>query len=374
MTGRERFINTMEYKPVDRVPNYEMGVWEQTVDRWESEGLDRFNLKWDFFTGEEYFGLDPKEFFDVRYGMFPPFDDEILEKTDRYEIFRDSIGIVRKALIEGTSRGMRSSMDQFLSFPVEKPGDFRELKKRYNPSHRCRYPAEWRDLRLPGMKNRSHVLVLGQNCQVLGFYWRCREWMGTENLSYAFFDQPELVHEMMEFIADYTIEVSKPAVESCDFDYVFINEDMSMKTGPLISPELYREFVFPHMRRLVDFYKSHGVRYALVDTDGNPEALLPLLMDAGVDGIWPCERAADMDPIRLRKKFGKSLRLWGGVDKREVSKGPAAIDAHLDELAPLIEEGGFIPTIDHTAPPDISLADYTYYIKRKMDLLAGRRR
>ncbi|NLO83436.1 MAG: hypothetical protein GX094_10355, partial [Clostridiales bacterium] len=40
MTNRERFINTMEYKAVDRVPNYEVGVWGQTIDRWEKEGLN----------------------------------------------------------------------------------------------------------------------------------------------------------------------------------------------------------------------------------------------------------------------------------------------------------------------------------------------
>ena len=51
-----------------------------------------------------------------------------------------------------------------------------------------------------------------------------------------------------------------------------------------------------------------GVRYVLVDTDGNSDALIPLLMDAGVDGIWPMERASDMDPIALRKKYGRAPR------------------------------------------------------------------
>ena len=61
---------------------------------------------------------------------------------------------------------------------------------------------------------------------------------------------------------------------------------------------------------------------------------MPLFMDAGVDILWPLERASDQDPVRLRKKFGKTLRLWGGVDKRVLAEGPQAIDAHLRTMRP----------------------------------------
>ena len=142
-----------------------------------------------------------------------------------------------------------------------------------------------------------------------------------------------------------------------------------MKTGPLISPPLFRKFLLPRYKRVIEFYKSHGVKYICVDTDGNPEAVLPMMLEAGVDAIWPLERASDMDPIRLRKKFGKSLRLWGGVDKRVLSEGPAAIEAHLKTMIPLIREGGFIPTVDHTVPPDVSWENFQFYMKCKEKLL-----
>lgn len=372
MNGRERFINVMEYKPVDRVPNYEVGYWGQTKERWINEGLNEFDLHWDWWTGEEYFGMDAREFIPINSGMMPEFPEEVLERTDRHEIFRDKIGRVRKALIEGMVGGTRACMDEYISFPVSNLNDFREIKKRYQASLGARYPAQWKEIMLPRWKNREHPLVLGRNCDTLGFYWLLRDWMGTENLCYAWYDEPELLHEMTEFIADYTIEVCKPILQETDVDYVMINEDMSMKTGPLLSPAQYKEFIFPHMRRLVDFFKSNGVRYVMVDTDGNCEVLIPLLIDCGVDAIWPLERAADMDPVRIRKKFGKEMRLFGGVDKMEIAKGKEAIDRHLGELVPLIEEGGFIPTVDHTVSPDISLENFKYYMKRKMDLISGK--
>ena len=134
---------------------------------------------------------------------------------------------------------------------------------------------------------------------------------------------------------------------------------------------LHFKRILARLKRVVEFYKSHGCRYFAIDTDGNPEAVVPMFMDAGVDILWPLERASDQDPVRLRKKFGKSLRLWGGVDKRVLAEGPDAIDTHLRALRPLVEEGGYIPTVDHTVPPDISWPNFQHYIASKAKLLRG---
>ena len=370
MTHRERFLNIMEYKPVDRVPNWEVGCWAQTQDRWDAEGLCRHKVYWNWFVGCEEFGLDPREFIHLDTGMKPPFEPVVISRDDRYEVIRNAAGITTRALIEGTSRGGRACMDEYIGFPVECQADFDDLKKRYIATDQTRHEAYWQDIRLDGWKNRKHPLILGENCTLLGFYWRMREWMGTEGLSYAFYDEPELIHDMCEFIADYSIELVKPILEKTDADYVMINEDMAMKSGPLLSPKTYKEFIYPNMVKLVSYLKSHGVKYVFVDTDGNSEPLIPLLMDAGVDGLWPLERASvDQDPMFLRKKYGKSLRLTGAVDKRELAKDKKAISEHLKTFIPLIEEGGFIPTVDHTVPPDVSLENFRYYIEKKQHLL-----
>ncbi len=371
MTHLERFINAMEYKPVDRLPNWEYGQWEQTIDRWESEGLNVHEMHWDLPTGSPEFRLDPREYIHINPDMMPPFEEKVLERTDRYEIIQHANGVITKALIEGESHGCRMSMDQYLRYPVTCQKDFDELKKRYNPSATKRLELFWDEFRVEGWKRRQHPLVLGENCTLLGFYWRMREWMGTEGLSYAFYDEPELVHDMCEFIADFTIEMIRPVLDKIAPDYIFLNEDMAMKDGPLLSPAMYKEFIYPHMRRLVDFVKSKGVKYAIVDTDGNSEPLIPLLMDAGVDGLWPLERASiNTDPMFLRKKYGKSLRLWGGIDKRELTKDRKRIDEHMRSLIPMIEDGGFIPTYDHAIAPDISLDNFKYYLEKKEQLLS----
>lgn len=372
MTSRERFDACMNYEPADRVPNHEVGVWAHTKLRWRDEGLPIDDLHWDWFVGEPHWDLDPREYVDVRFDTLPGFEEKVLSREGETEIIQRANGVISKALITGTAEGMRASMDEYLRFPVETPADFQEIKKRFVATNPSRYPAYWREFLAPGWARREHVLVLGRNCSTLGFYWRAREWMGTENLSYAWYDEPAMLHEMMEFIADFTIETARPLLEAgVRPDYVFLNEDMSMKNGPLLSPDTYRTFIFPHMKRLVAFFKANGVKWFVVDTDGNCELLIPLLLEAGVDAIWPLERAANMDPLAIRRKFGRSLRLWGGVDKRELAKDAAAIDVHLRTMQPLVADGGFIPTVDHLVPPDVSLANFEHYMKRKQQLLRG---
>ncbi len=371
MNPLERFLAVMDYQPVDRVPNWELGVWPQTRERWEAEGLDGAQWHWNWFPGEAALGMDPKEFIPFHKHLIPPFEVEVYEEDERTVVFRDELGRTRRALKEGTVNGNRMSMDTYIDFPVKSLADWRALKKRLDPTSPQRYEPNWEITRLVGWQQRQHPLIFGTNTATEGFYWFAREMMGTEGLSYAFFDQPELVHDIMEHHADFLIEGARPVLEKTTVEYICLSEDMAMKTGPLLSPRLYRQFILPRLKRVVEFYKTHGVRYVAVDTDGNPEALVPMLMETGVDILWPLERAADQDPVRLRKKFGRSLRLWGGVDKRVLTQGPVAIDAHLREFIPLIEEGGFIPTVDHTVPPDVSWENFRYYMEQKARLLQG---
>jgi hypothetical protein len=370
MNHLERFFAMMEYQPADRRPNWELGVWPQTRDRWETEGMPAGPMHWDWFTGVESLGMDPREFIRFNGGPLPPVEVETLEEDERYITFRDEWGRTRKALKEGTARGGRMSMDTYIAFPVTNMDEWQAMKPRLQVTAE-RYEAYWDIFRPQGWRTRQHPLIFAPNCSTVGFYWFARDLMGTEGLSYAFFDQPNLVHDIMESHADFLIEAIRPVLEQTTIEYVCFNEDLSMKTGPLISPRHYRTFIQPRLRRVIDFCKSHGVRYVAIDTDGNPEAVVPLMMDAGMDILWPLERSADQDPVRLRQKFGRSLRLWGGVDKRILSLGPEAIDAHLRTMRPLIEEGGFVPSVDHTVPPDVSWENFNYYMASKAKLLCG---
>ena len=72
MTERERFLALMEYQPLDRVPNHEVGVWQQTIDRWEAEGLNRHSFSWDWFTHCDAFDMDACEFIPTVHHLVSP--------------------------------------------------------------------------------------------------------------------------------------------------------------------------------------------------------------------------------------------------------------------------------------------------------------
>jgi len=369
-TSLSRFLDCMEFRPGVR-PNHELGLWGQTKAEWQQEAPDAVaDFGWRWFWDEPGLHLDPREYIQVNYSFLPPYEHTILQSTPEYEVFQDRDGIIRKGLKTGQVGGTRMSMAQFLEFPVTSPKDWKEVKKRLVAAIPERYPADLA-AQVARWERRDYPLVLGENCAANGFYWRAREFMGTEALSLAWYDQPALMHDIMGFFADFIIETSRPVLELIQPDYFIFNEDLSMKGGPLLSPKTYKTFIQPHLRRVVEFLKGMGVTYVGIDTDGDPRPVLPLFLDAGVDILWPLERASDVSPMELRQTFGKSLRLWGGVDKRVLPLGERAIKDHLKEFIPLIEGGGFIPHVDHCVQPGVSWDNFCVYMDAKRALLAG---
>jgi uroporphyrinogen decarboxylase len=113
---------------------------------------------------------------------------------------------------------------------------------------------------------------------------------------------------------------------------------------------------------VIEYGRSHGVHFFSLDSDGNIDSLIPVWQDAGIDIVYPFEVQAGADVLAVRKKYGKSRCIWGGVDKRVLVDGPAAIDRELERVAPLIRDGGCIPMVDHSATPDTPYENHRYFL------------
>jgi len=68
------------------------------------------------------------------------------------------------------------------------------------------------------------------------------------------------------------------------------------------------------------------------------------------------------DPVRYRREYGRDLLMMGGFDKHILQRSRNEIQAEVVRLAPLVEEGGFIPFCDHRVPPDVPLSNYLFYL------------
>jgi uroporphyrinogen decarboxylase len=187
--------------------------------------------------------------------------------------------------------------------------------------------------------------------------------MGLTGLLYMFYDDPALVEDMMDSMLDLTLGVIDRALPDLRVDQANFWEDMCYKSGPLISPDMFKKYMVPRYRRVTDALREHDVDIIFVDSDGNIEKLLPLWMEAGVNMIWPLEIAAGNDPVALRKEYGKDLILGGGIDKMALIGSEKDIEKEVMSKVPyLLEQGGYFPSVDHFVPPDVSLENYQYYV------------
>jgi uroporphyrinogen-III decarboxylase len=355
MNERERFLATMNYQPRDRVPWGEMGFWPETFAVWREQGMPA-----DVYTNT-FFGFDRlREQVDVSFGFIPGFSTEVLEETDTYRIVRRESGVTCKEFKGGHS----FRMPQWLRFPLETRADWEnEIKPRLNPDAPMRYPEYWAD-QVRNYARRDYPLTMRMG-SIFGWI---RNWMGLERVAETLYDDPAWVQEMMNYVTDFCIAVGRRALEDVQLDYILLWEDMAYKAGPLISPRMFRQFMLEPYKRLTSFIRERGVDLIFVDSDGDSESLLPLWIEGGVNGFYPMERASGMDAVHLRERFGRHLRLMGGIDKRAMLAGPAAIDAELAHVAPLCAEGGYFPWCDHHVPPDVTLQNYLYYVRRMKEM------
>lgn len=370
----KKLMDTLLFKDNLNVPFIEIALWGQTLERWYKEGLPEGALKhngW-FLEGEEYFGFEPREYIKINaVGPLPVMKYTVLEETDRILVYIDETGVTHRALKEGQAKdGTRLSMDQYIEFPVKDRKSFKEYIKRYIPDIKIRYPEKWDEKKM--IWNRGDIPVCLTNNGEFGFYSALRRWMGVEGVSFLFYDDPVLAHEMLEFLCDYMIELTKKALNEVKIHFFSFFEDMSFKNGPLVSPQIFRDFFLPVYKKFIDHLRKYGIDLIMVDTDGDPTKLIPLFIEAGVNCLWPVEVAAGIDPISLRKEFGNSISLIGGIDKRVLTGSRQKIKEEVLRICDyMLPGGGYIPTVDHSVPPDVPYDNFLYYLEVKKNAIKG---
>ena len=366
LTNRERFWRLMRFESVDRLPYW--ADWLGPFARWHGEGLaPEVNPRADAVDYFRFEGMY-SAFWGVRrvpvnLRLQPGFEEETIEEIGDYRIYRNTGGSIVKQF-EHVPGLLHST--QFLEYPIKSRSDWVRLRDEHlDPEAPGRYPKEvaWQALKA-GWKGRDRVISIDGG----GFYGFVRDWMGVQRLSVMLYDDPALVHEMMDYLADLFVKVLRRAVEEVDIDFAMFWEDMCYKSGPLISPAMFREFMLQPYKKVTGFLREHGIELCWVDCDGNIEALISHWIEGGIKGFYPLEVASGMDAAKLRRQYGREIVMWGNVDKRALARGEEAIDAEIARLAPVVESGGFIPLVDHSVPDDVPYANYLYYLRRRKEL------
>ena len=356
MNPRQRYHATAEFNHPDRAFLLPPWAWDETWARWRAEGLPPDADPPAYF--ETDLELDAPLAMQGKYGphLHPGLERQVLSETGEHTIVRDEEGNTVKLFRDDPTR----SMPSWIAYPMQGRAEWESLvRPRLDAKIPGRHPA--------GAAWRSYAQSVAARDNPLGlwcgsFYGWPRSFLGVERISTLFYDDPGLIHEMCQTIADFVIELVTPLLQDVQFDFAYIWEDMAGKAGPLCSPATYRKFMLAPLKRVTALLHQHGVHTIIVDSDGNNDALIPLWLEAGVTGLRPFEIAAGCDPVAIRRQYGPRLVIQGGIDKRPLAQGPAAIEKEVLSKVPwLCLQGGYFPQVDHLVPPDVSLANYQYY-------------
>ncbi len=280
MNSRERFHATFRYGQPDRVFLHPQWTFPETRERWLREGMP-----WDVHFNT-YFGFDRMETIPLNLGIYPPLETRVVEQTTHWRIVEDELGGRAK---HWTDRHI--GMPQWISYPVGDRESWEKLKQHLDPDAPNRYPEYWDYVKRCYAERDFPLGINGGS-----YYGWLRNWVGMENLALWYYDCPDLVHEMTEFLADFVLRVIARALDEVpDIDYGVLWEDMAMKTGPLISPKLFRDFMLEPMKRVTEALGHAGIEIIMVDSDGHVDELIPLWLEADVNLIYPLEVAASCD-------------------------------------------------------------------------------
>ena len=341
---------------------HEFGFY--SMDRWIAEGHIKGRSDIDAICGFDGHGkTDAYGLGWCEAPMMPEFEIKVLEDRGEYELVQDHAG--RGVLC---FKGRRSGfMPEYVTHPVKDWQTWeRDVKWRLAPAAPGRKEAaeetavRLRDAAAQGM-------MIGQN--IIGGYMYLRSLAGPTEILYMVYDEPELVHDMMKTWFDVVDPVIAIHQQGATLDELFLAEDICYNMGPLMSPDMMREFLFPYYRQLIANIKARQLDksrhlFLQIDTDGDCRPVIPAYMELGADHFSPFEVASGCDVVEIAKQY-PNLLMRGGIDKRILAQGKDAIDREIDRIMPFMSaRGGYIPTCDHGVPEEVAFEDYVHFRKR----------
>jgi uroporphyrinogen decarboxylase len=243
--------------------------------------------------------------------------------------------VMMPTLVPPESNAWRTGVDEwgrvwqdgiYMSGVVESKADL----EKYTPS--LSYVEAFYDVDQIQEVRRSsphHCLIFGTH---IGPFTAGFMAMGFERFFLRLKDDPAFVQQLLEARTEWCIAMYQKAIRE-GADVLVLGDDAGSKKGPMISPSVWRKFILPCHRRIVE---ALGVP-VIWHSDGNVEALLPMAIEAGFAGFHGLEPAADMDLARIKREYGQDLVLIGNVDVRVLFG--SGLDPVRDEVDRCMEQG-----------------------------------
>jgi uroporphyrinogen decarboxylase len=240
--------------------------------------------------------------------------------------------------------------NQIAEFPLADagPGDFAAYK----------FPMDEIEALLSLMdpvvaQSADHFLGVDVSPCVFEMYWRLR---GMEATMIDLALHPEASRVLLAWCADYAVALARAACERFPLDWLWTGDDVAGQENLLISEAMWRDLIKPHLKRVIDVGRVHGLPVAY-HSCGAVGPIIPDLIEIGVNVLNPVQcNCPGMDPLDLKHEFGADLAFMGGVDTQGLLPN-GTVDEVRRATARLIEGmtadgGGYILAASHTIPPE----------------------
>jgi hypothetical protein len=354
-TGRERFLNQLNHRAFDRSFNMEFGYWEENYHQWDifiNHGI--LNYK----QANEFFSFDRIETIDCDNWMCPPFEEKIIDETDRNVTMINTDGIYVEI-----PKDRHATIPHYVKPTVVTPEDWKKCKEEHFRLDDPRRKIDIKVLkdRFPEGEERDYPLGV----YVGSMIGKIRDMLTFEGICYAIFDYPEMVEDMVETCCRIVENSLDELLPNFRFDFASGWEDICYKNGPIVTVDFFRDVVVPRYKRIGKKLQKYGIEIWYIDCDGDVRPLLPYFLEGGVNCLFPYEVNSASHPGKLLDEYGGELRIMGGVDKMKLIEGREAIKAYLESIEPWVAKGGYIPFCDHCCPPDVTPENYIYYLDLK---------
>jgi uroporphyrinogen-III decarboxylase len=172
------------------------------------------------------------------------------------------------------------------------------------------------------------------------------------------------VEDLIDRTTDFYCVCLKRVLSRVSVDYASFYEPIASNAGPVISPTMFHQFAIPGYRKVIDVLEKFNVPLRVFcTTGGDLTALLPSLVDAGINGLWISNISnSNMEYAKLRRTFGSDVALIGGVDSTALSRNEAEVRRAVEEtVPPLLEGGHYLPCLDDRPRSNIPFALYRFY-------------
>lgn len=362
LTSKERFDRILKHQPVDRVGLFEV-YWRETVQNWTAQGhLARPDMV------SDHFGLDvrrvggeitPGDYHTINLIADLDAGEQIVEETDTVKLVRNGNG----ALLRWIKNG--SGAPEHVGFTVKDRRGWEEHIRPYlldeqTYERRINFDS-YRALRAKCARDERFL-----TCGVVGPFDQMSPMCGHEHLLAGMALDPGWVREMADLYMTVMIRLLEIlfAREGLP-DGLWVWEDLGYKNHPFMSPAMYRAQIFPAHKKLFDFAHSQGLPVVL-HCDGYVEALVPALIEAGINCLQPLEVKAGMDLLKLKQRFGDQIALVGGMDERvlETNDLQAVERELLSKLPGAMAGSGYVLQVDHSVSPLVEYETYKYFVER----------